>query len=338
MQRKQSGFTAVELLITLFVAAAFLIAGYQLFNLIIRDGGATRAESRAANIAYDYMRKYANTSTTVPCVASTPLTNSPISIDGLSNVTVSVTVSCLPDADTSLSKVDVALSYNSPSQTVEYSTYVNSQGAAASDVTTGLVAWFKLNGDTNNSIGNPNGVNNNSSVSSTNKFAQQDMAYSFTGSSSITASSTFNLGTTNVAISCWVYNPSASNHGLFVHVGITGFGIGVGTTTTGVNGSKLVMIYNSVRWIPTTTDIGVGWHHVVMTVDAASVPSAYLDNALVPGSYGGAAMLTPSNSTTIGGVGGSSADFFTGAVDDVRIYNRALTPSDVTALYLGGPK
>ena len=30
-----AGFTAVELLITLFVAAAFIIAGYQLFNIVI---------------------------------------------------------------------------------------------------------------------------------------------------------------------------------------------------------------------------------------------------------------------------------------------------------------
>ena len=37
-----AGFTAVELLVTLFVAAAFLLAGYQLFNFVIRDGSKNR--------------------------------------------------------------------------------------------------------------------------------------------------------------------------------------------------------------------------------------------------------------------------------------------------------
>jgi len=36
---KQAGFSAVELLITLFVAAAFLVAGYSLYNVVIKDGG-----------------------------------------------------------------------------------------------------------------------------------------------------------------------------------------------------------------------------------------------------------------------------------------------------------
>ena len=65
----QNGFTVVELLITLFIAAAFLVSGYQLFNLIIKDGGQTRAESRASNVAYDYLRKYSS-SAVFPCVAT----------------------------------------------------------------------------------------------------------------------------------------------------------------------------------------------------------------------------------------------------------------------------
>ena len=67
---QQSGFTAVELLITLFVAAAFIVAGYQLFNIVMKDGGETRAESRAGNVAYDYLRRYTDAATN-PCTPST---------------------------------------------------------------------------------------------------------------------------------------------------------------------------------------------------------------------------------------------------------------------------
>jgi prepilin-type N-terminal cleavage/methylation domain-containing protein len=120
---KQSGFTVIELLITLFVAAAFLVAGFQLYNAIIKDGGQTRSESRATNVAYDYLRRY-SVSATNPCTVLTPLTNSSLTVTGLSAVTVTVAISCPYAATTNVSKIDVSVIYNSPQQTVKYSTYV----------------------------------------------------------------------------------------------------------------------------------------------------------------------------------------------------------------------
>ncbi|MBC7565315.1 type II secretion system protein, partial [Candidatus Saccharibacteria bacterium] len=182
-KQKQAGFTAVELLITLFVAAAFLIASYQLFNLIIKDSGSTRSESRAANVAYDYLRQYAASSTTIPCTPSSPLTNAPLSVDGLTDVTIGVTVSCLPNAISSLSKVEVTVSYNNPVQTIKYSTYTSSTGSnTITDITDGLVAWWKLNGDTNNSVGSPNGVASNAIP--TTHDGVPNTAYAFNGTSS----------------------------------------------------------------------------------------------------------------------------------------------------------
>lgn len=335
--KRQSGFTAVELLITLFVAATFLIAAYELFNLVIKDGGATRSESRATNIAYDYLRRYAASAPTIPCTASHPLSNSPLSVDGLVNVTIDVTVSCLPNASTSLSKVEVAVTYNVPAETIKYATYTSSSGSSGTaDITNGLVAWWKLNGTTNNSVGAPNGVGTNV-ISTTGQSGKPSTAYSFNGTtSSINTSSTFGLGSTNATISCWVYNPSASNHGLFVHVGYTGFGIGMGSTTTNANGTKIVIIFDNVGWIPTTADLGTGWHYVVMTLDGNGIPAAYLDGTLI-GSYPGTLSNTPTNAmTTIGGLNGSTTNSFSGSVDDVRLYNRVLSQAEITSLYSRG--
>ena len=337
--RQQSGFTAVELLITLFVAAAFLIASYQLFNLVIKDGGSTRAQSRAANVAYDYLRQYAASSTTIPCTESTPLNNAPLTIDGLSSVTMTIRITCLPDAVSSLSKVEAVVTYNQPTQTVNYATYVSSSGTATStDITNGLVAWWKLNGNANTSVGSPNGTITNA-TSTTNQAGQNDMAYAFNGSNTtINTASTFGLGVTNVTLSMWINNPSASNHGLFMHVGTTGYGVGVGGTTTGNNGNKLIMIFNGVRWIPTSAVVGTGWHHIVMTLSSTGVPTGYVDGTSA-GAFPGANSAAPAaNITTIGSVSGSAADAFTGSVDDVRIYNRVLTTGEILSLYSAGPK
>jgi Tfp pilus assembly protein PilE len=337
---KQSGFTAVELLITLFVAAAFLIASYQLFNLVVKDGGSIRAQSRAANIAYDYLRQYADSSTTIPCTTSTPF-NGAVSVDGITNVNINVSITCLPDAISSLSKVTVTVTYDAPQQTLQYSTLVSSSGTSGSgDITNGLVAWWKLNGNANNYIGSPNGVVNGGATSTTGETGVADTAYAFDGSSGfIQTNSTFGLGTTNVTISLWIYNPTATNSGEFVRIGNTGYGVGMGTTQfdNTYAGNKLVMLYEGVRWIPTTTVIGTGWHHIVMEIDGSGIPTGYVDGVST-GAYPGTNASAPTmNYSFMGGNAGNSR-YFNGSIDDVRIYNRVLSVSEILSLYSAGAK
>ena len=334
-QHKQSGFTAVELLVTLFVAAAFLIAGYQLFHLVIKDGGQTRAESRAANVAYDYLRKFSASSTTIPCSASTPRNNVPVTVDGLVNATLTITITCPPGAPTSLSKVESSLTFNAPPQVIKYATYTSSAGSSTtSDVTSGLVAWWKLNGNANTEVGSPNGVITNATPTTHNGIA--NTAYAFNGTNaSIIANSTYGLAATNTTMTTWIYNPTAANSGSFVKVGTTtGYGIGIGNTTMDDQGTKLIIIYEGIRWIPTTANVGTGWHHIAMVIDGAGVPTAYIDGVTV-GTYNGQGPYVPAgNGTYIGG----GSRWFKGSVDDTRLYNRALSPSEVFTVYAGGAK
>ena len=120
----QEGFTAVELLVTLFIAAAFLIAGYQLFSVVVRDGGATRAEAKAANVAYDYLRKYAPSATN-PCSSVTLENNTAITVEGLVDTRITVTAACANSVTNTLSKLEATVTYNNPQETVRYATYVN---------------------------------------------------------------------------------------------------------------------------------------------------------------------------------------------------------------------
>ena len=120
---KKSGFSAVELLITLFIAAAFLISGYQLYAVVIKDGGEARMQSSATNVTTDYLQRY-KSSATNPCTPQTPLTDSAITVTGLSNVTVSVAISCPYSSTTSISKILVTIKYGNPQQTITNATYV----------------------------------------------------------------------------------------------------------------------------------------------------------------------------------------------------------------------
>ena len=121
---KSNGFTVVELLVTLFIAAAFLMSGYQLYDVIMKDGGDARATARASNIAYDYLQRYKSNATST-CTGLTPITNQTITDDILANATISVVISCpYPSTTPTISKVLVTIKYNTPQQTLNIATYV----------------------------------------------------------------------------------------------------------------------------------------------------------------------------------------------------------------------
>ncbi len=124
--KSQSGFSAVELLVTLFVAAIFLIAGHQLYTTIIRDSGASRQKARASNLAYDYLRRYAATAPTT-CASSTPVDNveeDPVP-EGLVNVFTTVTYSCPQGSLTGLTKVQATVHYGTDGGEVSHAVYVS---------------------------------------------------------------------------------------------------------------------------------------------------------------------------------------------------------------------
>jgi len=123
MSSKQSGFTTVELLITLFVAAAFLISGYQLYNLIIKDSGEARAQAQASNVAYDYLQKY-KSSVTNPCSTNAALYNGSATVGNLTNVTVTVSTTCPYTSLNTVTKIVSTIKFNDPQQSVSSAAYV----------------------------------------------------------------------------------------------------------------------------------------------------------------------------------------------------------------------
>lgn len=333
---KQSGFTAIELLITLFVAAAFLVAAYQLFNVVIKDGGQARAESRASNLAYDYMRRYAS-SATDPCVASTPITDAPITVDSLTNVTVSVAVICLPSMSSNLSKIEVTVKYNSPQQTLTYDTFVNGSGTPVPGVTDGLIGWWKLNGDANTSVGSANGtIVNATPIAGQN--GQDGTALYFNGNNSYVTIPALNFGSTNtITVSFWANIISTGNSGLFASnpdattnrflillpwASLTYFDFGNDTLGTG----RLTTAFSSPAW-------NNSWSHWVY-VSSPSGKVIYR-NATSLASQAGTATFNSTGLTYILGAR-SGASYFNGTIDDFRIYNRALSLTEIQTLYSAG--
>jgi hypothetical protein len=126
-QQTQSGFSAIELLISLFIAVAFVGAGYQLYSVIIKDGGDARLRARANNIAYDNLRAYTPQATN-PCTTPAPSpapTQPPATGDyGLPSASISVTFSCPYGGADSTTKLSVQVLYGTPQQEVTHAIFI----------------------------------------------------------------------------------------------------------------------------------------------------------------------------------------------------------------------
>ncbi len=123
----ESGFSAIELLITLFIAAAFTTTGYQLYSLIIKDGGDAQTRARASNIGYDNLRRYA-AQTTEPCTVFTPSPTPTIPANSRLGGTpsITVTISCPYGTSMPVTKVSVSVRYGNvtPQREVVHAIFV----------------------------------------------------------------------------------------------------------------------------------------------------------------------------------------------------------------------
>lgn len=96
---KQQGFSAIELLITLFIGALFLFAGYQLYSYVTRSGFEAARQSAASSIAYTYLRQNENTppstctvsnlNSVMGCTSTYPFPANYV-YQGISNITITV--------------------------------------------------------------------------------------------------------------------------------------------------------------------------------------------------------------------------------------------------------
>jgi type II secretory pathway pseudopilin PulG len=116
-QRSDDGFSTIELLISLFIAAAFIATGFQLFTVVIQDGNEARLRSRASNVAHENLRKYAGSVTTV--CSSRPSTATPAAPSDLPQASITVAFSCPYGDDSKTTRIEATVTYGTPQQTVK---------------------------------------------------------------------------------------------------------------------------------------------------------------------------------------------------------------------------
>lgn len=85
----QSGFSAIELLITLLIGFLFVMMGYQLYAVSIQGSGDAREQSKLSSLAYEKLRTIQATTVALTC----PSTVVDSTIDG-GKATMTTTMTC----------------------------------------------------------------------------------------------------------------------------------------------------------------------------------------------------------------------------------------------------
>ena len=194
----------------------------------------------------------------------------------------------------------------------------------------GIFAWYPLDGNASDISGNlRDGVVQGATLT-TNRDGELNKAYNFNGiNDRITVSGAWFDGNQKRTISFWAL--SSSGGGNF-------FTLGEGTANNRF--SLLSISDNSVKFVGESNDHDFStssyfnkWKHFVLSYDG-NEGELYL-NAKSAGSFqktldtdADASLVIGSNSLS------RNNEFFNGSIDDVRIYDRALTITEITKLYV----
>ena len=150
----------------------------------------------------------------------------------------------------------------------------------------------------------------------------------FNGSSKIDITGFQNFGSTGVSISAWVNVDSFSNGPTIVNL-YSNNSIVFGTDTSG----------NFFRagqgtTVTSTSSMSTGtWHHVVMSAQSNGDVNLYLDGQPAGSGSCTTAMYADNNVSDLIGAYGTLSQPMNGKIDQIRIFDKAISSSEVTTLY-----
>lgn len=122
---EQKGFTAVEVLVTLFIATTLLLGGYQAYTAVVGSASEGRQQGIASNIAYENLRREsgaigANCSNQSAVDLSSRI---PGDVSLSEPYSMSKRVSCPFGTSSPISKIQITLTYGPDNQKVSHAIY-----------------------------------------------------------------------------------------------------------------------------------------------------------------------------------------------------------------------
>lgn len=118
-----SGFTLVEMLVTMVVGVLFVGTLYQLYIVTITSATEANRDAKASTIGYELLRSKTTSATQTPCVASSTnhnLASEGVNTDGLPTPVTAVTqVDCPYSTMPQINRITVVVRYGQGSNQTE---------------------------------------------------------------------------------------------------------------------------------------------------------------------------------------------------------------------------
>ncbi|MCF8321525.1 MAG: T9SS type A sorting domain-containing protein [Flavobacterium sp.] len=208
----------------------------------------------------------------------------------------------------------------------------------------GLVGYWPFNGNANDESGNGNNGTVNGATLATDRFGNNNKAYYFNGQSSITVNSTNQISNNindELSISVWfkldsyfngissTFSPLISKNGPYWHQ----YEFFVTSTAIGFWGPN---IYQE-QGVNFQFNLN-NWNNVII-VFKSGIIKYYLNSVLVGTNTVPVSSLQPSSNSVLemGMDTANQVEYLNGSLDDIGIWNRALTQEEITQLYTTTP-
>ena len=204
------------------------------------------------------------------------------------------------------------------------------------NLSNGLIAYYPFNGNENDESGNGRHGANNQAVLASDRFGNPNSAYIFNGSSSfiwapvnvseVSYTAAFWFCTTNA--NCGLYavtdTPSNGSHDRHIYLN---------------SGNLSVRIWDDETIRTSGTNYADGkWHHVAHVYDSAGTPQRiYVDGQMKVTGTKSFSDYTAQMAIIIGFSQDAVTKYAAGQIDEVRLYSRALSSSEITQLYNHAP-
>ena len=216
--------------------------------------------------------------------------------------------------------------------------------------TNGLVGYWPFNGNANDESGNGNNGVVNGATLAIDRFGNIDKSYSFDGISnyiSINNSSSLNIIGTQITLSFWLYSNNNPNDANYKGISKGGYDVGSGYEfiyRNSFSGDDGVISITGGTGIQ-ACDVGYNmneafgqWIHLAVTLNNG-VASFYVNGVYQVGNnLNQISQFVSNNSELLFGKRNplnSNAGFLNGKMDDIGIWNRALTQQEITNMYNG---
>jgi hypothetical protein len=214
--------------------------------------------------------------------------------------------------------------------------------------TNGLIGYWPFNSNANDGSGKGHNGTVTGATLSSDRFGKINCAYNFNGGTNyieVPHDSSFNFQKNKMTASFWIKTSVTTTVGN-VHTLISkqtssganqsGFNIAKENSDTYLlikNGSSNVQGWSKV---PSNSILNT-WHHLVYVVDSGFL-RAYLNGSLIKTDTTLAAIGNTTQAMRFGKpIYSTLTSEFNGSLDDIAIWNRALTQQEIALLYIGCP-